>query len=200
MNPGISTPTGLYLYKRIKNTMHKNTEMCSGKGTPLKIIRPATTEQYNQVRNIIYAFIDWHRKRHAGTTLTSDYYDNNEFEQEMASLPDKYGSGRNCILLACYNAQPAGCVALREIDSNACEMKRMFVYEQYHGKGVGRALAQALIKQAKNMGYGVMKLNTSIRQTEAQQLYENLGFIRTAPYNNMPKQLEDWLVFMELTL
>ena len=168
------------------------------KQQPLEIITPATNEQYNQVRQLIHAFLHWHGQRHAGTTLTSDYYDNHEFEQELANLPAKYGSGRNRLLLACYDGEPAGCVALREVDKKTCEMKRMFVYEQYHGKGIGQALAQALIHEAKNMGYQVMKLNTGIRQTEAQKLYERIGFKSIAPYYTVPKQLEDWLVFMEL--
>jgi GNAT superfamily N-acetyltransferase len=166
----------------------------------LQIISPATDEQYEQARNLIRAFIDWHRLRHEGTTLTNDYYGHDEFEQELASLPNRYGSGRNRLLLACYGGQPTGCVALRELDNETCEMKRMFVYEQYQGKGIGRALAQALITEAKNMGYTFMKLNTGIRQVEAQKLYESLGFKRTAPYYTMPKKLEEWLVFMALKL
>jgi putative acetyltransferase len=166
----------------------------------LEIIHPATTEQYQQVRKLIRAFVRWHHLRHEGTTLTSDYYGHDEFEQELASLPVKYGSGRNHILLAYADSRPAGCVALREIDSESCEMKRMFVSEVYQGKGVGRALACEIIRVAKNMGYVVMKLNTGIRQVEAQKLYESLGFKRIPPYYPVSKGLEDWLIFMELKL
>jgi putative acetyltransferase len=75
-------------------------------------------------------------------------------------------------------------------------MKRMFVDEAYQGKGIGRALAQELIREAKNMGYTIMKLNTGVRQIEALKLYESLGFKRTAPYYTMPEKLQEWLVFM----
>lgn len=166
----------------------------------LEIIRPATEQQYNDVRTLIRAFIDWHRKRHEGTTLTNDYYGPDEFEQELASLPVKYRSGRNRLLLARYDGQPAGCVALRELDNEVCEMKRMFVAEPYQGKGIGRVLAQELITEAKNLGYVVMKLTTGVRQVEAQKLYERLGFKRTTPYYDMPKRLEEWLIFMELKI
>jgi GNAT superfamily N-acetyltransferase len=49
-------------------------------------------------------------------------------------------------------------VALRDIDSCSCEMKRMFVYPQHHGRGVGRALAEAIIKEARALGYRAMRL------------------------------------------
>lgn len=166
----------------------------------LEIIRPATDEEYRQVGELIRAFVRWHQQRHEGTTLTNDYYGHDEFEQELASLPTRYASGRNRLLLAHYAGQPAGCVALRELDKHCCEMKRMFVYGQYHGKGVGRALAQALIAEAKNMGYTVMKLNTGVRQIEAQKLYESLNFKRTVPYYTLPKRVAEWLIFMELEL
>jgi putative acetyltransferase len=93
---------------------------------------------------------------------------------------------------------PAGCVALREIDSASCEMKRMFVYTQFHGKGVGRALAEAIIKEAKTLGYRTMRLDTSIRQNEAKGLYQHLGFKPIEPYYELPEDMKNWLVFMEL--
>ena len=166
----------------------------------LQIVSPATDGQYDQVRNLIMSFLRWHQQRHEGTTCTRDYYGNDEFEQEFASLADIYGRGNNRILLALQDGQPAGCVLLREIDKEACEMKRMFVDEAYQGKGIGRALAQELIREAKNMGYTIMKLNTGIRQIEALKLYESLGFKKTAPYNILSEKMPDWLVFMELKL
>jgi len=79
-------------------------------------------------------------------------------------------------------------------------MKRMFVYAQYHGKGIGRALVEELMREAKELGYRVMKLNTSTRQVEAQKLYESLDFKRTSAYAAMPEKLMAWLVFMERKL
>jgi GNAT superfamily N-acetyltransferase len=80
------------------------------------------------------------------------------------------------LLLAFYNDQPAGCVALKKLDDSFCEMKRMFVYPEFHGKGIGYALAKAIIDEAKKIGYSNMKLDTSIRQIEAQKLYQGFGF------------------------
>ena len=79
-------------------------------------------------------------------------------------------------------------------------MKRMFVYPQHHGKGVGRALAEAIIKEARGLGYQAMRLDTSVRQDEANALYQRLGFQTIKPYYELPEDVRNWLVFMELKL
>ena len=88
-------------------------------------------------------------------------------------------------------------MALREIDSGSCEMKRIFVYPQHHGKGVGRALAETIIKEARALDYRVMRLDTSVRQDEANGLYRRLGFQSIKPYYELPEDVRSWLVFME---
>ena len=76
----------------------------------------------------------------------------------------------------------------------------MFVYPEFHGKGIGYALAKAIIDEAKKIGYSSMKLDTSIRQIEAQKLYQGFGFKNTEAYYELPEKLKNWLVFMELKL
>lgn len=166
----------------------------------IQIIQPHTDTQYGHVRSLIRAFIHWHRQRHTDSSLTNDYFDQVTLEQEIAALPAKYATGRNRLLLALYEGRPAGCVALREIDAHCCEMKRMFVYEKFHGRGIGRSLALEIIRMATELGYATMRLDTSFRQTEALQLYETLGFKKIAPYYTLPKSVQDSLVFMELKL
>jgi ribosomal protein S18 acetylase RimI-like enzyme len=167
----------------------------------LQIVNAISIEQLDQVRNLMRGFVNWHRERHSqDMELIDKYFAYNAFEEELGSLPGKYAMPDGRLLLASYDGQPAGCVALHKLDSQTCEMKRMFVYNEFRGKGIGRMLAENVIKEARKIGYSSMKLDTSIRQTEAQRLYESLGFKRTGPYYNLTKELEDWLVFMELFL
>jgi ribosomal protein S18 acetylase RimI-like enzyme len=65
---------------------------------------------------------------------------------------------------------------------------------------VGKALALRVIDEARSAGYQTMRLDTSVRQLEAIRLYERLGFTRIDPYYELPAELVDWLVFMELSL
>src|SRR6187455_2083981 len=165
-------------------------------------ILDATSEKYlDHVRNLIKAFLKWHLKRHLeDIDLINEYFDPKDFEEELASLPGKYSMPSGKLLLAFYNNQPAGCVALKKIDDHSCEMKRMFVYPEFHGKGIGYALAKAIIDEAKKIGYLYMKLDTSIRQIEAQKLYQGFGFKNIEVYYELPDKQKNWLVFMELRL
>jgi len=167
----------------------------------IKIFDATSEEHLDHVRNLINAFLKWHLKRHLeDIDLINEYFDPKDFEEELASLPGKYSMPEGKLLLAFYNDQPAGCVALKKIDDHSCEMKRMFVYPEFHGKGIGYALAKAIIDEAKKIGYSSMKLDTSIRQIEAQNLYQGFGFKNIEAYYTLPDKQKNWLVFMELKL
>ena len=161
----------------------------------------STPEKLDAVRELIRSFIAWHRERHIqDLQLIDEYFDTAAFDEELRTLPGEYAPPRGRLLLATVGQQPAGCVALRSIDSEYCEMKRMFVYPSFHGQGAGLALARRLIENARTAGYRVMRLDTSIRQAEAKGLYARLGFRIIAPYYELPQKMRDWLVFMELEL
>jgi len=157
--------------------------------------------QLDAVRDLMRAFMAWHRERHTEDLhLIDAYFDAAALEEELATLPGAYSPPSGRLLLATDDDEPAGCVALRPIDAQYCEMKRMFVYSHLRGRGAGLALSQRVIEHARSSGYRAMRLDTSIRQAEAQALYSRLGFEVIPPYYELPADLRDWLVFMELTL
>ena len=71
------------------------------------------------------------------------------FEEELAGLPGGYALPDGCLLLASYRDQVAGCVALRKIDRDICEMKRLFVRASFRHLGIGKSLSQSVIQEAK---------------------------------------------------
>jgi GNAT superfamily N-acetyltransferase len=167
----------------------------------ITVKRPETAAEIEAARALMRAFVAWHRERHVeDLALINEYFDQAALEEELDSLPGKYTPPDGQLLLACYDDQPAGCVALRRIDSQACEMKRMFLYPHFHGKRIGRTLGEAIIRDARTAGYEIMRLDTSWRQREAQALYVKLGFQRIDPYYDCPPKLKQWLVFFELRL
>jgi GNAT superfamily N-acetyltransferase len=165
------------------------------------IARATTQEELGEVRALMLAFTQWHRERHRqDIALIDEYFDADEFERELATLPGSYSPPGGDLLLASIDGVSAGCVALKPIDSERCEMKRMFVYPEFHGRGIGRALGNAIVDAARAARYQSMLLDTSIRQKEAQTLYRELGFQYIEPYYELADDLRQWLVFMELKL
>jgi len=110
------------------------------------------------------------------------------FDKEFAELPGNYAALEGRLLLAFENAEAVGCVGLRKFRPGICEMKRMYVREKFRGKGIGRRLASAVIKEAKEIGYKEMRLDTVAWMKEAINLYLSIGFneIESYRYNPIP--------------
>jgi len=119
------------------------------------------------------------------------------FEQELAELPGDYAPPEGRFYLALERSRPAGCVALRKLAADACEMKRFYVRPLFRGRGVGKKLATALIGEARQMGYKRMFLDTVPSMQRAIVLYRALGFRPVAPYRDNPIE---GATFMELLL
>jgi len=105
-----------------------------------------------------------------------------DFQREVASLPGDYDP----ILVAHWNTEPAGCVAMHPIEDGLCEMKRLYVREQFRGHAIGRALAERIIAEARQRGYQRMRLDTLPTMTAAIPLYQSLGFVEIPPYRYNP--------------
>ncbi len=119
-------------------------------------------------------------------------------EREIADLPGPYGPPDGFLLLARRDGEPVGCVALRRFDDDTCEMKRLYVRPPFIGLGIGRALANAIIDEARGVGYHKMRLDSiADRMNEAVSLYRSLGFREIPPYGDHP---EGCTLFMELDL
>jgi GNAT superfamily N-acetyltransferase len=105
-----------------------------------------------------------------------------DFDRELAELPGAYAPPRGALLLA----RGAGCVGLRPIDETTCEMKRLYVRPSTRGTGLGRTLAEAIIEEARRLGYARMRLDTVAAMDAAQFLYERLGFREIPAYRPNP--------------
>ncbi len=108
------------------------------------------------------------------------------FERELAELPGDYVPPRGALLLAEVEGAVAGCVALRPLADEVCEMKRLYARPAFRGRGVGRALTAAVLAESRRIGYARMRLDTLPAMTEAQALYERLGFTDIPPYRENP--------------
>jgi len=109
------------------------------------------------------------------------------FDKELANLPGDYAPPEGRLLLAEYERQLAGCVALHKLEADICEMKRLYLRPQFRGKGLGRVLADRIIAEARQIGYGRMRLDTvEPVMRDAVAMYRRLGFKEIAPYCSNP--------------
>jgi putative acetyltransferase len=120
------------------------------------------------------------------------------FDQELAGLPGKYSPPSGRLYLAETDGAVSGCIALRPMEEfGVCEMKRLYVREEFRGQKIGKLLAEQIVADAKLIGYHAMRLDTLQRMETARSLYRHLGFTDIPAYYNNPL---DEVVYLELSL
>jgi putative acetyltransferase len=119
------------------------------------------------------------------------------FEEELANLPGDYAPQGGCLLLARYNGKAAGCIALRKLNDSVCEMKRLYVKPEFRGLKIGRKLVEAVIAEARRIGYTHIRGDTLPSMEAARALYASLGFKEIKPYRHNPIE---GAIYIELKL
>jgi putative acetyltransferase len=128
------------------------------------------------------------------------------FAAELAALPGAYARPGGRLLLAWRGEALAGCGALRPLEPmpplgplgpGLAELKRMWTRPGQRGHGVARAVAETLLRAARNEGYRAVRLDTLEWMKAARALYHSLGFVEIGPY--YPNPLPG-VVYMELAL
>jgi ribosomal protein S18 acetylase RimI-like enzyme len=143
----------------------------------MQIIQASSPGEIDQARSLFREYETW-----LGLDLCFQ-----NFEKELAELPGAYAPPAGRLLLAFEGDQVAGCVALRKLTDDTCEMKRLFLRTGFQGRGLGRQLVDAILTEAREIGYGRMRLDTlSAHMGKAISLYRTLGFKEIAPYYNNP--------------
>ena len=154
----------------------------------MDLIQAQTADQIDEARRLFREYAEW-------LQIDLCFQD---FEKELAELPGEYVPPSGRLLLAYPDSEVAGCIALRQLDPRTCEMKRLFLREQFRGLGFGRQLIARIIREAKQIGYAAMRLDTlPPKMNDAIALYRSYGFKEIAPYYQNPVP---GAVFMELDL
>lgn len=109
------------------------------------------------------------------------------FEEELKDPLKKYGPPTGDLLLAYWEDEIAGCIALTKMkEPGACEMKRLYVKPSFRKNKIGRLLVEDLLNSAKERGYKLMRLDTFLKLQAAIHLYQQFGFRNISAYYNNP--------------
>jgi GNAT superfamily N-acetyltransferase len=149
----------------------------------------ASSDDYELVEGLMREYVDW---------LPFHVSDFQDVERELSDVSTEYGPPKGIAVLAALGEELAGVAGVRHFSRAVAELKRMWVRPTARGRGVGRWLADRAIAEARARGYRSVRLDTvSDVMTEANQLYESLGFTDVDPYRVNPLPAAR---FMELDL
>lgn len=123
--------------------------------------------------------------------------DQQNYDEELDHLEDKYGLPGGRLYLAYVDGRPAGCVGMRKLDGSTGELKRLYVRPAFRGQHLGRLMVERIISDARSLGYTRLMLDTMPELVSARHMYESMGFQITERYNDSPL---DTTIFMEYRL
>ena len=138
----------------------------------IEVLTAKTHDQLEAVRFLVLAHASSLRE-HPGS---------DQIRADAEGLPGPYAPPRGRLYLAQLDSMPAGCVALKGLEDTTGEVKRMFVLATARRHGVGHALMERLMSDARHMGYQKLRLGTLDEMLAAQSLYRELGFVEIPRY------------------
>lgn len=151
-------------------------------------VRSAQSDRdYHQARQLVLAYVEW-------LNIDLSYQ---QFDQELEQFRQTYGPPNGGMVLAYQEQNAVGCVAVRFLEPQVAELKRMYLLEQFRARGLGRLLLLEALQIAKKLGYHKIRLDTLPTMPAAVHLYREAGFYTIAPYRFNPNPAT---IFMERDL
>jgi N-acetylglutamate synthase-like GNAT family acetyltransferase len=146
-----------------------------------------TEEEIFLAKNLILEYIKW---------LNADLAFQN-IEDELKNFPKKYKPPEGEFIIAKENGNVIGCVAIKKLENKICEMKRLFVKDEYKKMGIGRTLVEKIIDESRIKNYERIRLDTLETMEDALKIYYKNGFYEIKPYYNNPNS---GIVYLEKIL
>jgi putative acetyltransferase len=153
-------------------------------------IRPITHDEWMAAKRVVYrvAYIIF-----SGTRPLAEFIAYHESIHELKDMDDiqKNYFDNGGIFLGMFEDGEMICTgAIRRLDEETCELKRLWLLHEYHGQGLGYRMLQELLSIAKSMGYRRMRLETDpVAQSRAVDFYRQIGFYEIPGYSDHPGEL-----------
>lgn len=154
-------------------------------------------EAYDHIDDIKSLFSEYTNMLVTIDPSFSLYLDIQHYDDEALDPAAKYALPNGRLYLALHGGKVAGCIALRPLSDDRCELKRLYVRPQFRGNGIAGMLCERILEDAVKTGYREIYLDTLPELSDAIRLYEKLGFTYTDCYNDSPL---DRTIFMKKIL
>lgn len=152
---------------------------------------------YEQKEDVSVLFSEYTKMLIENDESFKKYLDIQNYDEEINHLEMKYGMPDGRLYLIYCDEKLAGCIGLRKIDDQNCEMKRLYIRPEFRGKKLSSILVEKVIEDAKKIGYSYMLLDTLPFLQSAVHIYKKFGFYEIESYNNSPM---DTSIYMKLDL
>ncbi len=164
------------------------------------IYQAQTDEDRSWVRELFWEYLEWANGR-VNEEFGVDFDIKTMLEDDMAEL-EIFSPPDGRVMLVIEKSRAAGIGCLRRIREDMGEIKRMYVRPQFRGKGIGRAILEALLDEARDAGYPKVRLDSARFMKAAHSLYRSAGFREIEPYpeSEIPTDFQENWIFMEKQL
>jgi putative acetyltransferase len=148
-------------------------------------IRPITPDEWMDAKRVVYrvAHIIFGRGRPLEEFIA--YHESIHELKDMDDIQKGYFENGGTFLGMFKDGEMICTGALRRINDETCELKRLWLLDEYHGQGLGYRMLQELLTIAKDMGYRHVWLETDpVAQSRALEFYKQAGFRERPSYSD----------------
>ena len=166
----------------------------------VRVFTANNDQHFAAIRELFWEYLEW-ANSHVNEEFGVNFDIAAMLEEDMRDL-DKFMPPRGRLLLAGGEDHPTGIACLKELASDIGEIKRMYVRPEARRMGLGRALLNQLIQEARQIGYERLRLDSARFMKEAHELYRSIGFqeIEAYPGSEIPEEFREHWIFMEMDL
>ncbi len=169
----------------------------------IEIVSAQSGEDLEALIGLSQDYVTWmlgEVRSHYPQLDTHEFSSEHEYDDIRKKFPGEHVPPDGCLLIAKIDEAVCGCIAIGQLSADICEMRTLFVRPDFRGMGVGKALAEASLDEARRLGYQTVRLDTLAFMEGAQSLYRSMGFYAIEPYLDLSDSLKQYIRFFECKL
>jgi GNAT superfamily N-acetyltransferase len=162
--------------------------------------RAQTDKDIAEVRKLFWEYLQWANGR-VNEEFGVSFDIETMLEDDMKDLDIYFPPGGSLVLVS-DAGKSAGLGCLKKLRNSMGEIKRMYVRPEVRGRGLGKGILEALLSDARDIGYSMVRLDSARFMEAAHSLYRSFGFQEIEPYDEseIPPEFREHWIFMEKIL